>query len=77
MMSILGQGPQVPAGSVSMGIEAPSTTEVYDDDDSEDEAEDERPLNREEISQKVSRRIQRRDTSGKGAKAKGGKKTKD
>ena len=77
VMSILGQGPQVPAGSVSMGIEAPSTTEVYDDDDSEDEAEDERPLNREEISQKVSRRIQRRDTSGKGVKAKGGKKTKD
>ena len=69
--SILGQGPQVPPGSVSMQIEPPSTTDdAAEDSDSDDDLEDGRPLTRDELKAKTVKSISKRGP--KGTNSKGG-----
>jgi|Transcript_38893 hypothetical protein len=63
--SILGQGPQTPAGSTVMQIEPPSTTDDANfEDDSEDEEDEDRPLNRDELRAKTIKSLAKREATG-------------
>jgi len=66
--SILGQGPQTPAGSTVMAIEPPSTTEEPDLEES-DEEDDDRPLNRDELRAKTIKSLAKREAGGGAKKA--------
>ena len=79
MTHILGQGPQLPAGSNSITIQPPSTGDddgLDSDDDSADEDED-RPFSRDELKAKTIRGLQKRESKDKKKdgkrKGKGGK----
>ena len=64
---VLGQGPQVPAGSTSISIQPPSTGEddgLDSDDDSEDDADD-RPFSRDELKAKTIRGLHKRESKEK------------
>ena len=69
--SILGQGPQVPAGTVSVHIEPPSTTDAAEDDDSDHDVEDDRPLTRDELKAKTVKSIAKREPGARGKGARG------
>mmetsp|Transcript_37187 Transcript_37187/g.91934 ORF Transcript_37187/g.91934 Transcript_37187/m.91934 type:complete len:562 (-) Transcript_37187:205-1890(-) len=63
--SILGQGPQTPAGSTVMMIEPPSTTDdAVMEDDSDDEDDEDRPLNRDELRAKTIKSLAKREAAG-------------
>jgi len=71
--SVLGQGPQTPAGQGFIQIEPPSALDDQAvDDESEEEEGDERPLSLDELKAKTLKSIGRRDGSGAGKKAAGG-----
>lgn len=65
--SVLGQGPQTPAGSTVLNIEPPSTTDDVESDSSEDE-EDDHPLTRSELQGKMEKKLKRGGEDKKKAK---------
>eukprot|EP00232_Nephroselmis_pyriformis_P003386 CAMPEP_0182912456 /NCGR_PEP_ID=MMETSP0034_2-20130328/37522_1 /TAXON_ID=156128 /ORGANISM="Nephroselmis pyriformis, Strain CCMP717" /LENGTH=532 /DNA_ID=CAMNT_0025049131 /DNA_START=62 /DNA_END=1660 /DNA_ORIENTATION=- len=58
--SILGQGPQTPAGALHLQIEAPSTTDDVEESESgEEEDDDSMPLSRDDLRAKVNKKLLR------------------
>ena len=71
--SILGQGPQVPAGRNAISIQAPTTTdEAYDSEEDSDEDDDDRPYSRDELKAKTMRGLHKRENKEKRKEAKKG-----
>ena len=74
--SILGQGPQLPAGRNNIAIQPPSATdEAYDSEEDSDDEEEDRPYSRDELKAKTMRGLHKRENKEKKKeRAKGGKK---
>ena len=75
--SILGQGPQLPAGRNNITIMPPSATdEAYDSEEDSDDEDEDRPYSRDELKAKTMRGLHKRENKEKKkerAKPKGGK----
>ena len=74
--SILGQGPQLPAGRNAITIQPPSATdEAYDSEEDSDDEDEDRPYSLDELKAKTMRGLSKRDTKEKkgGGKKKKGK----
>jgi len=64
--SILGQGPQMPAGRNAITIQAPTTTdEAYDSEEDSDEEDEDRPYSRDELKAKTMRGLHKRENKEK------------
>jgi len=64
--SILGQGPQMPAGRNNISIQPPTTTdEAYDSEEDSDEEEEDRPYSRDELKAKTMRGLHKRENKEK------------
>lgn len=64
--SILGQGPQLPAGHNQIIIQPPTTTEdLYDSDDDSDDDDEDRPFSRDELKAKTMRGLSKRENKEK------------
>jgi hypothetical protein len=65
--TILGQGPQAPAGSNAVSIQPPTTAdEAYSsDDDSVEGDEEDRPFTRDELKSKTMRGLSKRENKEK------------
>lgn len=73
--SILGQGPQLPAGQNQIIIQPPTTTEdVFDSDEESEDEDDDRPYSRDELKAKTLRGLSKRENK---EKKKEGKRKKD
>ena len=72
--SVIGQGPQAPAGANVLSIKPPTTGDdaLESDDESEEDEDEDRPFSRDELKLKTMRGLAKRDTKEK----KGGKKKK-
>jgi TolA-binding protein len=76
--SILGQGPQLPAGRNNITIQPPSATdEAYDSEEDSDDEDEDRPYSRDELKAKTLRGLHKRENKekkkeGKRAGAAGG-----
>ena len=68
--SMLGNGPALPAGSVNISIQPPTTADDSDEESADSEDLD-RPLSREELRQRTLRGLMRKDEHSH-TKAKGG-----
>eukprot|EP00899_Mesostigma_viride_P003312 jgi/Mesvir1/12982/Mv05993-RA.1 len=60
--SILGHGPQTPAGTLQLNIEPPSTTDPANSEDDSNEEDEDRPLTRDELKAKTMKSIIKRET---------------
>ena len=64
--SILGQGPQLPAGRNTITIQPPTTTdEAYDSEEDSDEEDEDRPYSKEELKAKTMRGLHKRESKEK------------
>ena len=74
--SILGQGPQLPAGRNNISIQPPSATdEAYDSEEDSDDEDEDRPYSRDELKAKTMRGLHKRENKEKKKeRSKGGKK---
>jgi chromosome segregation ATPase len=64
--SILGQGPQVPAGRNNIQIQPPSATdEAYDSEEDSDDEDEDRPFSRDELKAKTMRGLHKRENKEK------------
>jgi len=76
--SILGQGPQLPAGRNNISIQPPSATdEAYDSEEDSDDEDEDRPYSRDELKAKTMRGLHKRENKDKKkerSKAQGGAK---
>jgi len=73
--SILGQGPQLPAGQNIISIQPPTTTdEAYDSEEDSEDEDDDRPFSRDELKAKTMRGLSKRENK---EKKKDGKRKKD
>jgi len=73
--SILGQGPQLPAGQNTISIQPPTTTdEAYDSEEDSEDEDDDRPFSRDELKAKTMRGLSKRENK---EKKKDGKRKKD
>jgi len=64
--SILGQGPQLPAGSNQIAIQPPTTTdEAYDSEEDSEDEDDDRPFSRDELKAKTMRGLSKRENKEK------------
>ena len=74
--SILGQGPQQPAGRNTISITAPTTTEeAFDSEEDSEEDDEDRPFSRDELKAKTMRGLHKREAKDKKKEGKrGGKK---
>lgn len=64
--SILGQGPQLPAGRNHISIQPPTTTdEAYDTDEDSDDEDEDRPYSRDELKAKTMRGLHKRENKEK------------
>jgi len=73
--SILGQGPQLPAGQNQINIQPPTTTdEAYDSEEDSEDEDDDRPFSRDELKAKTMRGLSKRENK---EKKKDGKRKKD
>jgi chromosome segregation ATPase len=64
--SILGQGPQVPAGRHNISIHPPSATdEAYDSEEDSDDEDEDRPYSRDELKAKTMRGLHKRENKEK------------
>ena len=74
--SILGQGPQMPAGRNNISIQPPTTTdEAYDSEEDSDEEDEDRPYSRDELKAKTMRGLHKRENKEKRKTEKKGAKT--
>ena len=76
--SVIGQGPQAPAGANVLSIKPPTTGDdtLESDDESEEDEDEDRPFSRDELKLKTMRGLAKRDTKekkGGGKKKKGPK----
>ena len=76
--SVIGQGPQAPAGANVLSIKPPTTGDdaLESDDESEEDEDEDRPFSRDELKLKTMRGLAKRDTKekkGSGKKKKGPK----
>lgn len=72
--AILGQGPQLPAGTTQISINPPSTGDDFGSDEDSGDDEDDKPLSRQQLKDRAMRGLNRRVDGGKGAAARMGKK---
>ncbi len=73
--SILGQGPQQPAGRSTISIQPPTTTEeAFDSDDDSDDDDEDRPFSRDELKAKTMRGLHKREAKDKKKEGKRGAK---
>jgi len=64
--SILGQGPQLPAGRNNISIQPPSATdEAYDSEEDSDDEDEDRPYSRDELKAKTMRGLHKRENKEK------------
>ena len=64
--SILGQGPQLPAGRNNIQIQPPSATdEAYDSEEESDDEDEDRPYSRDELKAKTMRGLHKRENKEK------------
>ena len=64
--SILGQGPQLPAGRNNIQIQPPSATdEAYDSEEDSDDEDEDRPYSRDELKAKTMRGLHKRENKEK------------
>mmetsp|Transcript_28818 Transcript_28818/g.35017 ORF Transcript_28818/g.35017 Transcript_28818/m.35017 type:complete len:526 (-) Transcript_28818:1065-2642(-) len=63
--AVLGQGPQTPAGSTTINIDPPSTTDELASDSDEEEEEEDRPLTRDELQAKTLKNLGKREAGDK------------
>ncbi|KAL1504879.1 hypothetical protein AB1Y20_008649 [Prymnesium parvum] len=64
--SILGQGPQLPAGQNQISIQPPTTAdEAYDSEEDSEDEEDDRPFSRDELKAKTMRGLSKRENKEK------------
>ena len=64
--SILGQGPQAPAGRNNITIQPPSATdEAYDSEEDSDDEDEDRPYSRDELKAKTLRGLHKRENKEK------------
>jgi len=64
--SILGQGPQLPAGQNQISIQPPTTTdEAYDSEEDSEDEDDDRPFSRDELKAKTMRGLSKRENKEK------------
>ena len=64
--SILGQGPQVPAGRNNIQIQPPAATdEAYDSEEDSDDEDEDRPFSRDELKAKTMRGLHKRENKEK------------
>eukprot|EP01052_Picozoa_sp_SAG31_P030699 SAG31_NODE_3171_length_4590_cov_5.721443_4_plen_165_part_00 len=66
--AILGQGPQLPAGTTQISINPPSTGEDFASDDDSAEEEDDKPMSRQQLKERAMRGLNRRVDGGKGGR---------
>ena len=74
--SILGQGPQLPAGRNNITIQPPSATdEAYDSEEDSDDEDEDRPYSRDELKAKTMRGLHKRENKEKKkeSRSRGGK----
>jgi len=73
--SILGQGPQLPAGRNNISIQPPSATdEAYDSEEDSDDEDEDRPYSRDELKAKTMRGLHKRENKEKKKERSKGKK---
>ena len=73
--SILGQGPQLPAGRNNIQIQPPSATdEAYDSEEDSDDEDEDRPYSRDELKAKTMRGLHKRENKEKKKERSKGKK---
>jgi hypothetical protein len=68
--SILGMGPQTPAGAIHLNVNPPTTGDDFSSDDESDDDDEDRPLTRDELKARTMRRLNKRDTTNKARKSK-------
>jgi chromosome segregation ATPase len=72
--AILGQGPQLPAGTTQISINPPSTGDDFDSDEESGEEDEDKPLSRQELKDRAMRGLNRRvDGSKRKGTPEGGK----